>query len=155
MDDRFALRDGCQKLSTVALVYDAIVENQDCAAIGRGANQTPDALLELENRLRELVLQKRISTAGVDGFDSGFDHGVVGSGERELDDDDVLQGVAAHINLAAGAQDNPFLQTLNQALEDNPLPPFAVIRKYLAPTGSILRSDDSGFHYIGFSLRRK
>lgn len=57
-------------------------------------------------------------------------------------------------SLGNAAENNPFLGRINQALEDNPLPPFAKLREYLAPTGSIMSVDDNGIHYIGFGLRR-
>lgn len=57
--------------------------------------------------------------------------------------------------LASGAEGNPALGALDKALRDNPLPPFAVIAKYLAPGGSLLTNDESGFHYTSFTLRRK
>lgn len=53
------------------------------------------------------------------------------------------------------AENNPFLKTLDTALEKNPLPPFAVIQRYLAPGGAMLIDDETGLHYTGFSLRRK
>ena len=57
--------------------------------------------------------------------------------------------------LSDAARDNPFLTTLQQALDDNPLPPFSVIREFLAPTVTMITSDESGFHLTGFGLRRK
>ncbi|MBW3598270.1 MAG: hypothetical protein KY475_13485 [Planctomycetes bacterium] len=59
---------------------------------------------------------------------------------------DIL-GQRADRNRAFGA--------LHQALQDNPLPPFAVVQKYLAPGGAMLVSDATGFHYTGFSLKRE
>ncbi len=50
--------------------------------------------------------------------------------------------------------DNPLFKNLNKALEDNPLPPFEVIAKYLAPSGGVLLNDETGLHYTGFTLRR-
>jgi hypothetical protein len=44
---------------------------------------------------------------------------------------------------------------LNDALEQHPLPPFAVLEQYLAPAGAWLSSDDTGLHYTSFTLRRK
>ncbi len=44
---------------------------------------------------------------------------------------------------------------LGQALKDNPLPPFAVVQKYLAPGGAVLTNDETGFHYTAFSLKRE
>ncbi len=56
--------------------------------------------------------------------------------------------------LRESAEENPFLRELNTALDDNPLPPFAVIEQYFAPGGSMLVDDESGLHYMSFSLRR-
>lgn len=57
--------------------------------------------------------------------------------------------------LSGAAEDNDFFRTLNNAMNDNPLPPFKELRKFVAPSGSIVTADDKGFHYIGFGLRRK
>jgi len=57
--------------------------------------------------------------------------------------------------LRENAKDNPFLKTLDTALDENPLPPFAVIEQYFAPGGAMLVDDAGGLHYMGFSLRRK
>lgn len=56
--------------------------------------------------------------------------------------------------LSGGAENNGMFRVLNDALESNPLPPFAKLRQFLAPTGAIMTADDKGFHYIGFGLRR-
>ncbi len=50
--------------------------------------------------------------------------------------------------------DNPVLKALREALDEQPLPPFAEIAKYLAPGGAILTYDELGLHHIGFGLRR-
>jgi hypothetical protein len=57
--------------------------------------------------------------------------------------------------LASGAEGNQALGVLDKALRDHPLPPFAVIAKYLAPGGSLLTNDETGFHYTSFTLRRE
>lgn len=56
--------------------------------------------------------------------------------------------------LAGSAENNEMLRSLNDALSENPLPPFATLRQFVAPSGSIMTADDKGFHYIGFGLRR-
>jgi len=56
--------------------------------------------------------------------------------------------------LAAAGENNPFLRSVDKALKDNPLPPFAVIRQYLAPGGAMLVDDETGIHYTAFALRR-
>jgi hypothetical protein len=40
-------------------------------------------------------------------------------------------------------------------LERNPLPPFSTLAKYIAPAGTAIINDDTGIHYVSFSLRRK
>jgi hypothetical protein len=62
---------------------------------------------------------------------------------------------ATRERLARQAERNPFFAALNKALEEHPLPPFAVFQQYLAPGGAIITSDERGFHYTGFTLRRK
>jgi hypothetical protein len=53
------------------------------------------------------------------------------------------------------ADSNPFFKALNEGLTDNPMPPWSALSKYLAPQGSMIVNDDSGVHYMQFSLRRK
>lgn len=57
--------------------------------------------------------------------------------------------------LDEAGEGNEFLKSVSQSLKDNPLPPFAVISQYLSPGGAMIINDDTGFHYIGFSLKRK
>ena len=53
------------------------------------------------------------------------------------------------------AERNGFFKSLDSAMEQNPLPPFAVIEKYLAPQGALLVDDETGLHYTSFTLKRK
>jgi hypothetical protein len=53
------------------------------------------------------------------------------------------------------AGNNPFLAVLNEGLDQNPLPPWDVVSRYLAPEGAMVTDDDSGIHYMAFALRRK
>jgi len=57
--------------------------------------------------------------------------------------------------LQSQAENNRFFGALDGALRDNPLPPFAVIARYLAPGGSLITNDETGFHYMAFTLRRR
>jgi hypothetical protein len=61
---------------------------------------------------------------------------------------------AARQGIEKRAENNPFFQNLNQALQTHPLPPFAVIQQYLAPGGALLIDDETGLHYTSFTLRR-
>jgi hypothetical protein len=51
------------------------------------------------------------------------------------------------------ARNNPFLKSLNSAFQSHPLPPFAVLEQYLAPSGGLVLEDETGLHYIGFTLK--
>lgn len=68
---------------------------------------------------------------------------------------DMAASEATRERLEQQAERNPFFAALHKALEAHPLPPFAVFQQYLAPGGAIVTSDDRGFHYTGFTLRRK
>ncbi len=57
--------------------------------------------------------------------------------------------------LRRGGENNQFLKSLGKSLDDNPLPPFAVLRQYLAPGGAMVVDDETGIHYMAFSLNRK
>ncbi len=57
--------------------------------------------------------------------------------------------------LARGAENNPLLKDVDQALKDNPLPPFSVLAKYLAPSGSMMVNDETGYHMMSFTLKRQ
>ncbi|MBI2478184.1 MAG: hypothetical protein HYV60_05935, partial [Planctomycetia bacterium] len=57
--------------------------------------------------------------------------------------------------LAAASENNGVFRALNGALTNNPLPPFAVLARYLAPGGALVTDDETGIHYAAFSLRRE
>jgi hypothetical protein len=67
----------------------------------------------------------------------------------------IATGEDTRSGLRRGAERSGFLRTINSALDANPLPPFAVLERYLAPSGGFLIDDESGLHYTGFDLRRK
>ncbi|MDA1049707.1 MAG: hypothetical protein O3C40_04395 [Planctomycetota bacterium] len=56
--------------------------------------------------------------------------------------------------LAAASENNGVFRALNGALTNNPLPPFAVLARYLAPGGALVTDDETGIHYTAFTLRR-
>lgn len=68
---------------------------------------------------------------------------------------EMATGGETRKQLSQRAENNGFFKALNSALEDNPLPPFPVLAQYLAPGGGMLTSDETGFHYTGFVLKRK
>jgi hypothetical protein len=68
---------------------------------------------------------------------------------------DLASSEDAKRRLSQRAGDRAVFRSLDQALRDNPLPPFETLAEYLAPGGGILVSDPSGFHYTAFTLKRK
>ena len=55
--------------------------------------------------------------------------------------------------LSSNSDRVPFFKSLGQTLEDNKLPDFEHLLKYMAPAGGMLINDESGIHYMSFSLR--
>lgn len=70
-----------------------------------------------------------------------FLHGLAGA-------DSTRQG------LERGGENNPFLKELNKALDANPLPPLSALKKFVAPGGAVMISDETGIRYTSFTLRR-
>lgn len=66
---------------------------------------------------------------------------------------DMLNDDDNQAAMAQAAENNPFFRAISQGLEDNPLPPFSVIKRRLAPGGALMTNDESGFHYMQFNLR--
>lgn len=68
---------------------------------------------------------------------------------------DLAQAENTRQFLSSRAEESPFIKNVNKAMSDNPLPPFSVIAQYLAPGGGFLSSDETGFHYATFQMKRK
>jgi hypothetical protein len=68
---------------------------------------------------------------------------------------DLALSEGARKGMKKEAEHNPFFKWLNTGMESNPLPPFEALRKYLAPGGSIIIDDETGIHYMYFTLKRK
>jgi hypothetical protein len=67
---------------------------------------------------------------------------------------DLVASDETRTQLTERAADNEFFGAVDKALRDNPLPPFAVLQQYLAPGGGMITDDETGLHYMGFTLRR-
>lgn len=51
------------------------------------------------------------------------------------------------------ATGNPFFGAINKAMKESPLPPFSKFEEYMAPAGTLLLNDETGFHLFGFSMK--
>ncbi|PHS14012.1 MAG: hypothetical protein COA78_06430 [Blastopirellula sp.] len=67
---------------------------------------------------------------------------------------DMAQAESTTQLLDSQAENNQFFGALSKTMKDNPLPPFSVVSKYMAPSGSIMINDETGIHFMGFSLKR-
>jgi len=67
----------------------------------------------------------------------------------------MITGGESRENMRRSAERSGFMRTINSALEANPLPPFSVLERYLAPVGAYIIDDVTGLHYSAFTLRRK
>ena len=67
---------------------------------------------------------------------------------------DLLHSKDVREQINRMSEDNPFFTALDKSLSENRFPPFEVIAQYMAPTGSVVTNEESGFHYVGFGLRR-
>jgi hypothetical protein len=68
---------------------------------------------------------------------------------------DLLTSPKTRDKLNESKDKNPFFAALLETLEQNQLPPFDVLKPYMAPGGGILYDTDSGYHGISFTLRNK
>jgi hypothetical protein len=68
---------------------------------------------------------------------------------------EVIQSKRTREGLQRMGENNPFFRSLQSALENNPLPPFEVLQKYLASGGAVILDDETGIHYMNFTLKRK
>ena len=53
------------------------------------------------------------------------------------------------------SEDNPFWQSIQSALDNNPMPEFSALQKYLSPSGGSVIDDETGVHYTVFGLKRE
>ena len=51
------------------------------------------------------------------------------------------------------AGESEYIAGVKQQMEDNPLPPFEELKKYFRPVGGFATTDETGYHFLQFSLR--
>ncbi|QGJ71235.1 Hypothetical protein PBC10988_29390 [Planctomycetales bacterium 10988] len=75
--------------------------------------------------------------------------------------DNTLKGVYQRFqmadfqeDMARNAEKNPYAQNWNETLQNYPLPSFEQFESYFAPSGGILTDEETGLHYMIFSLKR-
>ena len=101
--------DGVEEDASVGAVGDAAVEDDDDAGVGAGADESSEALAELEDGFRDGVFDEVVSSLCACAFGACLDERVVGDGEGELGDDDVGEGVSGDVDASpegGGAEDD-------------------------------------------------
>ena len=79
LDDARAVGQGVEEGAAVGLGQDARIEDHDDPAVGLGADQPAEALLELDHRLGDLVLDERVAAAAADVLEPGLQQRVAGN----------------------------------------------------------------------------
>src|SRR5262245_18005992 len=100
-----AFRQRLQKPPSIRLGQDTRIENDHHARVVLRADEAAEALLQLDDGLRDLVVVERVAAGFVNGFDAGFDDRAIGRKERQLTDDDVTQGLALDVDAVLEAVD--------------------------------------------------
>ena len=102
-------REGLEEDLAVALAGDAGVEEDEDAAVFKGADETAEALLEREDGFWDLVVEEGTAAGFLDGAHARLDDGVGGNGEGEAVDDDATEGFALDVDAlpkTGGAEEN-------------------------------------------------
>jgi len=138
---------------TLAVVSDYLVFTDSARTLEHCIAAMSDEMKQLANELDfKLIASKIRRQAG------GVEPGMISFGRPEEGMRfmyDLLLANDTRSNLSSGAANNEFLKTIDSALQEHPLPPFSVLAKYLAPGGGMLTNDESGFHFLSFTLKRK
>ncbi len=82
VDHARAVGQRVEEGAAVGLGQDAGVEDHDDAAVGPGADQPAEALLELDDRLGDLVVDERVAAAAADVLEPGLQQRVARAREN-------------------------------------------------------------------------
>jgi hypothetical protein len=67
----------------------------------------------------------------------------------------LVQSAEVQQMLERRARESSFWRSVQQSLQQHPLPPFAVLQQYLAPRGGVWTEVETGWHYLGLALRHE
>jgi len=115
-------RQRLDKQLAIPLRLHAAVEDHHDPPISLAADEPAEALLELDHRFGHRVFHERVAAAALDRVKAGFDDGLIRHSEGELDDDDIAELIALHVDPlpeAAGAEEDRVL-TRSKPLEQHP-----------------------------------
>src|SRR4029079_5550189 len=86
------------EIAAVGFCSEAAVKNGNDAFVGLAANQTPDALFECDNGLRNAVIEERFAAVLVNKTAACSDNRVGRNSKRQFVDYDARKLFAAHVN---------------------------------------------------------
>src|ERR1039458_1941957 len=78
------VRQAVEENLAVALLGDAVIQQDQNAAVGLAPNEPPETLLQRDGRTRNLVIVERISPRRPDALDAGVDHRIARYRERQF-----------------------------------------------------------------------
>ena len=94
----FVVGKAIEEDAAVLFFQDAVVEQDEEAAVVEGANEASKALFEGDDGGGDLILEEGVAAFGVDGFDASGDDGIAGDGEGQTIDDDATELLALHVD---------------------------------------------------------
>src|SRR3954471_5281304 len=94
----FALRNGVQEGLAILFYEHPIIKDYDNASVRASADEATDSLAEFEDGFGQGKFPKRVTPAGFDGFDPGFDKWMIGNRERQSGDNDIGQRLSWNVH---------------------------------------------------------
>ena len=138
---------------TLAIVGDYLLLADRASVVEHTISAQQGAVPRLRDELDYQLIQERIQRQitnqrpGLISFQRPEES--LRAGYELLRSDDVRQRIHAQRDA------NPFFRAIDDALEQDKFPAFSVIARYLAPGGALLIDEETGLHYIRFTLRRQ
>src|SRR5689334_10021349 len=94
----FVLRQTCHEKSSIRLRTQPVVQNSKNASVCSRSNEPAKSLLEADNRVRQLILRKSVSSLALDAGSPGGDERIRRNLKWKLVDNHRAQGIALYID---------------------------------------------------------
>jgi hypothetical protein len=123
-DFDLAVWDGGEEILAIGFVDYARVKDNDYAGVGFASNQPTEALLELENRRRELIIIKRVATLLLNLLEPAGNQGLIRDGKRQPNNNHIAKSLAGDINAlpeTIGAKKSGAILRLKQLQKRSPV----------------------------------
>ncbi|MFT7631613.1 MAG: hypothetical protein ACI87E_002651 [Mariniblastus sp.] len=67
---------------------------------------------------------------------------------------EIASSEQANSLMGRGAEGNKYLAGIKARMDENPIPEFETLQKYFQPAGGFATTDETGYHFMAFGLRR-